>query len=365
MTARRFIVLSVGILGISLVVTSAWRSRTRAASAQPKETVRAARGNIAVIARFTGRVKPRSTVEVKSPVSGRLLRFLVPEGGTVRAGQPLAAVQPEQAQALIRSQAEIDVQLRQLAAIEAQREFSRTQRLYEQGIIAIADLQSAMDAHAAAQAQLQLARTQLRIVEQQAPPHGSERQAFQVVAPVPGTLLSLLVQPGEAILASTGTVVATGGTPIAKIADTSALLVRLHVSEVDVHRLRVGMPATIRPAWGGRTYTARVSRVALEGTVTENVVTFPVDLLLDAPAPLRPEMTVDVDLLVDERRGVLTLPLSAVAVTDRGAYVRMHDGTRRTVRLGVQNDQVVEITDGLREGEVARRDTLQEAVIGR
>ena len=74
-------------------------------------------------------------------------------------------------------------------------------------------------------------------------------------------------------------------------------------------------------------------------------------------AVLRPEMTAHVRLEIDRRQDVLTVPRDALRRRDGRRYVSVRrDGafTEQEVRTGWRNDRVIEILDGLAEGETVR-----------
>ncbi|HYW86478.1 MAG TPA: hypothetical protein VFB50_01810, partial [Chloroflexota bacterium] len=92
------------------------------------------------------------------------------------------------------------------------------------------------------------------------------------------------------------------------------------------------------------------------GTLTQGVVTYPVSISIDARNQVLPAgMTASTTITVDEKNDVLVAPNRAVRRQGRDQVVEVlgDDGktVARTVRTGVQNDQLVEITDGVSEGE--------------
>ncbi len=331
---------------------SLWHARNGGGPKEQQPTVRVSRGSVQVTLRLVGKVKARGTAEVKSPVSGRLIHLFQAEGSFVSAGQPIASIQPDQSQALLLSQAQIDVHVKAVKAATAARSFARARELYRSGIMPASSFEAERDATETADEEYALARRQLQIVESQAPP--AQRGAggtFLVLAPVSGVLLTPLVAPGEVIVGGTNTLGATGGTAIVRIADTSAFLVRLSVNEMDINKIRAGMPAIVRTSSDEMAYPAHISRVAVEGTITQDITTFPVDVIFDSTVSLRPETSADVDIITVNRTNVLTLPASAVARDEHGTFVIRADGQRTPVTTGAQNDDVVELIAGVREGD--------------
>jgi HlyD family secretion protein len=90
--------------------------------------------------------------------------------------------------------------------------------------------------------------------------------------------------------------------------------------------------------------------------VSQGVVTYPVSLNIDARNQVLPSgLTASATITVDEKNDVLVVPLRAVRRQGREEVVDVvgSDGkpAARPVKTGVQNEQSVEITDGLQEGE--------------
>jgi HlyD family secretion protein len=110
-------------------------------------------------------------------------------------------------------------------------------------------------------------------------------------------------------------------------------------------------------AFPGRPFRGSVISVSPTGTLSQGVVTYPVSLSIDARNQTLPSgLTASATIVIDEKNDVLVVPLRAVRRQGRDQVVEVvgEDGkttSTRPVKTGVQNDQFVEITDGLQEGE--------------
>ena len=106
----------------------------------------------------------------------------------------------------------------------------------------------------------------------------------------------------------------------------------------------------------GRPFRGTVISVSPNGTLSQGVVTYPVSISIDTRnQPLPGGLTASATITIDEKNDVLVAPLRAVRRQGREQVVDVvgDDGkpASRAVKTGVQNDQLVEITDGLAEGE--------------
>ena len=98
--------------------------------------------------------------------------------------------------------------------------------------------------------------------------------------------------------------------------------------------------------------------------VDQGLVTFPVDISLDAPDEhLRAGLTADVEVLVAEARNVIVVPKAAVQTTPRGGvvFVAAADGSasRRIVQTGLSNRLLIEVVSGLEAGERVMPNAVQ------
>jgi HlyD family secretion protein len=141
------------------------------------------------------------------------------------------------------------------------------------------------------------------------------------------------------------------------LVDPRDVRVDVTVDETDVARVAVGKSASVSfDAIQGRPFRGKVISIAPSGTLTQGVVTYPVSISLDTRDQVLPAgLTASATITIDEKDDVLVVPNRAVRRQGRDQVVEVlgEDGTRSTrpVKTGVQNDQLVEIADGVQEGE--------------
>jgi HlyD family secretion protein len=179
-------------------------------------------------------------------------------------------------------------------------------------------------------------------------------QELTVRAPIAGTVKTLLTVRGAPVDPST---------PIATVADLGHLEVSVDLSEFDVAQVKRGMRAVVSvDALGGEAVPGKVRFVALSGSDTSGVVTFPVRVGLEEAEGIKPGMNVSVQIIVAKRKNVVQVPLEAVSGEDEDASVTVlneaGEPTPRKVTLGLANNKNVEIVKGLRAGE---RVVIEEA----
>ena len=137
------------------------------------------------------------------------------------------------------------------------------------------------------------------------------------------------------------------------------------VSELNIGQVQEGQEVEITAeALPGQTFIGRVDQVSINGTTTNGFTTYPVTILLEEYGDLNPGMNVSTSIIVERAEGALTVPVSAVnsdgTVLVPGEGAMSPDGAtvadpsrleRRQVTLGRSDQDYVEITSGLEEGD--------------
>jgi multidrug resistance efflux pump len=146
----------------------------------------------------------------------------------------------------------------------------------------------------------------------------------------------------------------TGG--FISLTDLGSLQVQVDFSESDAAKIRLGQPATVTvSALPNRKLAAHVIQVAPSSTVVSNVVTYEVTFALDRNVPgVKPGMTADVDVVANERDGVLNVTSSAVSSAGGSQFVtELSKGkqVRVPVVTGLQGDSTTELVSGVSAGQ--------------
>ena len=142
--------------------------------------------------------------------------------------------------------------------------------------------------------------------------------------------------------------------------DTSQVYVQGKVDEADIAHVYMNQQARIRvESFRDRVFNGKVTRIAPLGVEKDNVTTFEVRVSIDNPGgELKANMTANAEILLDEHRGVLTVPENAVIYDNqKHAFTEIPDksqkeGKRRVpITVGLSNGSVTEILSGLKEGD--------------
>ena len=299
-------------------------------------------------------MRPRQSVAVKSKVSGKVREVLVAEGDLVREGQLLAVVDPDAQASLTLSQQRLDLRRLKVELDQKERAWKRQAQLAKEGLVSAQLAEEAERDFRVAQNLFLQARTALNLLETEANQKLTADEAmsdvepggvtdYRILAPLSGIVSSVKVKPGE--MATSGT---TGfsqeGALLMEISDQRQLEVVVNVNEIDVPKIRPGMPAKVTLAAApGAPIAAIVDRVAVAPLVEANstpdagkVIVFPVSLRLpERPAELRQGMSASVDITREERLSVVRIPVLAFTEKDGKSFVRIGGRpVRRPPRTG-------------------------------
>lgn len=180
---------------------------------------------------------------------------------------------------------------------------------------------------------------------------------YEIKAPIEGTIIEKNKKAGDKLENNSS----TGSEAMAVIYDMSTLKVQLTVDETDVQDVKTGQEVMITADAVEGTFSGTVEKVGVNGTSTNGVTTYPVDIVITDYGDLLPGMNVDCVITVESSEDVLAVPVDAV---QRGNIVYVQgdktdendkapDGYYSVdVETGVTDSQYIEIKSGLNEGDV-------------
>src|ERR1043165_492462 len=325
---------------------------------------------IAGIIPATGKILvPENSVAVIGPVNeGRIVRLYAGQGTRVKKGQKLADLESadiDQAEAdYLKALADYENARRSSAAEVklAQENYDRAKLLYQQKITAGKSLQSAEHdlevAKASAEnsingtnAALIAARRHLLILGikdstiDALPKRTDLAAVFSLNSPIDG----IVVERNATVGASVGT-----DANVFKIMDLSRVWIDANVFEKDLQQVRPGQEVKLTvPAFPGSTFLGKV--ILINSVVDPDTRTVKVRTEVANPdGRLKPDMFANVQIVTALNRTAISIPQSAVLNDEGKTVVFVADGNgykKRQVQAGIQNNDRVEIIDGLAAGD--------------
>jgi HlyD family secretion protein len=302
-------------------------------------TIPVKRGDLLATISATGTLEPEEVVDVGAQVAGKIVSFgkdkngkTVDYGSVVEAGTVLARIDDSlytadvhSAKALLaQNQAGVkyaEANLEQLKAkyYQAQRDWARAKKLGPSDALSQADYDAAQSGYETAKANVEVgkaailqAKNAVRQTEAQLRRAQQNLDYCTIQSPVKGVIIDRRVNIGQTVVSSLS---APSLFLIAK--DLTHIQVWVSVNEADIGHIHPGQPVTFTvDAYPSEVFQGEVGKVRLNATMTQNVVTYTVEVNTDnASGKLLPYLTANVKFIVSDRRQVLMVPNAALRWT--------------------------------------------------
>lgn len=353
-----------------------------------------------------GKIQPETEVKISPDVSGEIIDLQVAEGDDVKKGQLLMVIKPDiYVQALNRAQASLSSSQARLAQaearqIESQMAFNRASTLYKQETIPVSDYESAKASYDVAQSEVKAAQFAIKSAEASLAEAQENLVKTKIYAPIDGTVSRLNVEKGERVVGTN----MYAGTETMVLANLTLMEVKVDVNENDIVKVNLNDTALVEvDAYLGRKFKGVVTEIAnsanVSGTSSDQVTNFVVKILLAEESysdlisdekgkkyPFRPGMSASVDIITETRENILSVPIQAVttrmknekdeanekeglqevnsdvtsnekakpAEEEREEVVFLVTNgkvSKQTVQTGIQDNEYIEITSGLKAGD--------------
>lgn len=300
-------------LGILVVIGAAaaggwayWRKSNETPPEQRYQLEELTQGDLTQVVSANGTLNPVVLVNVGTQVSGTVQKLYADFNSKVTKGQVLLELDPTTYRAAV-EQSTGSVASAEAALKLARANEQRTRELFGLEYVSRQDLDQAIQAREAAQAQLQTARGQLA--------KDRANLAYSIIrSPVSGVVVSRQIDVGQTVAASFQT------PTLFQIAqDLAQMQIDTNVAEADIGKLRIGQPVRFTvDAFPGTRFEGNVKQLRLNPINQQNVVTYDVVVAVSNPdLKLMPGMTAYVSFVVDQRSNALLTPNAALRFKPR------------------------------------------------
>jgi HlyD family secretion protein len=338
----------------------------------------------------TGKITPVTQVEMKSKASGIIQTLAVNVGDRVHRGQVICELDKNDLLPRLReAQAAVAVSEAAITSAKAdlerykveaagpdvpflKRDMDRARSMFQDGLIAQSvrddaekNYEMALNRQQSAIVNLGVARaaiTRAEAAREQARAVLSRTEEdlrnATIVSPIEGVVLSRDREVGDAV--SSILTQGSAATLIMTLGDLGEVYVKGKVDESDIGKVYLGQPARITvESYKDQKFAGKVTKISPMGVEKDNVTTFEVRVSIsNESGKLSAAMTANAEIILEERKSVLTIPESAlVYAKDKTTQVEIPDPTvekgrrRLTVTTGISNGSKVQIVSGLAEGQ--------------
>ena len=348
-----------------------WWLQSANGDAPQYQTAPVTRGEMTQIVTATGALNPVVNVTVGSQISGIILKLFADFNSPVKAGQVVAQIDPATFRAVVH-QMEGELANAQAALELAQLTAARKKELVAQNASTKADLDTAL-------ATLHQAEATVLVRQANLEKANVDLNRCTILSPIDGIVISRSVDVGQTVAASMNAPV------LFTIAnDLAKMQIDADVAEADVGSVAVDQTVDFTvDAFPNRTFHGRVVQVRNAAKTVQNVVTYDVVIAVkNDELKLKPGMTANVSVIIEQRESALKIPNAALRFRPPAATpapnagasppaARRAGGPDRSekrersvyllgaggkpvpvpVKLGISDGVATEVTDGLKEGD--------------
>ena len=286
------------------------------------------KGDLNVVITSTGSLEAVGTVEVGTQISGTISEIRVDFNSRVKQGDTLAVLDTRNLKASL-YELNANYQKAKIQVEQAQRDFNRSEELFENNLISEAEYESARDAY-------QLARTSLEISQAQLYRAQINYDDAYIKAPISGVVISKNVDEGQTVAASFNT-----PTLFTIAEDLTKMEIQAYVDEADIGQVKQGQEVIFDvDAYPDLEFSGMVSQIRLQPEIVSNVVNYIVIIEVENPElKLMPGMTANITINIDSREDVFIVPNTALNFMPPQDFLIQYfeslpDSVKETMRSG-------------------------------
>ncbi|MBI3886473.1 MAG: efflux RND transporter periplasmic adaptor subunit [Opitutae bacterium] len=280
---------------------------------QPVEVVAVQRRDLIDLLSVVGSLAANESAQIRPEIAGQVRAVLFNEGDRVSQGQLLMQIDDQELRAQL-AQSEARFRLAEL-------NLKRSANLTESKSMSQAEADRFSSEHAGALAELAVLKVRLG--------------KTAIKAPFDGVIGARTVSPGDYV---------TAQSPVTTIDDLSRMKIEFQVPERYVAKVRAGTPFVVQSQSSGRGENLAGEVYFVAAVIDRATRSSQVKGFLTTPAPgLKPGMFANVDLVLEVRKGALTIPEGAILTTPGGTVVVAVKGS-----AGEKTADFVPVKTGLR-----------------
>lgn len=314
----------------------------------------------------TGSIEPRDEVNIKPQISGIITELYKEAGQKVKKNEVIAKVKviPDMAGL---SSAENRVKLAKLNQQQAQTDFDRMKRLYNEHVVSAEDFEKSQMSLNQATAELSVAQDQLNIVRDGISLSNADMSTTLIRSTVDGLVLNVPVKVGNSVILSNSF---NDGTTIATVADMNDLIFIGMIDETEVGRIHEGMPVEITiGALQDIRLQANLEYISPKSVKSNGANQFEIKAAITLPESMpggesvviRSGYSANAEIILQRALQVLTIPEAALEWEGDSTFVYLLTDSvpvqqfrRQPVTTGLSDGVKIEVRNGVSAGDRVR-----------
>jgi HlyD family secretion protein len=324
------------------------------------------RRDLVAVVSGTGWIRPHRKVDVQADIMGRITELRVVEGQPVDRGQILLRIDPLQYEAAVeRARAAVSESLSREAQtranlMQAERAYERTRQLASAGQQSLVSQQVLEESETQVKVERELLEAAGFSVAQARAALGEAQDRLSktvIRAPMDGVITRLNVDEGETAIVGT---MNNPGSLLLTVADLSTMEAVVRVDETDVPEVAIGDSASVLiDAFPRQSFVGRVTEISHSSVRPPEsqqtgvggqgqAVDYEIVIQLDAPPPgLRSDLSATADVITDTRPNVLSIPILALTVRERGQIEALPNEDPAARAAGEQAENLTDDVEGV------------------
>ena len=301
----------------------------------------------------TGKVEPRDEVLIKPQISGIVAEVYKEAGESIKKNEVIAKVKviPELGQL---NQAESQMRLAGIRAEQAETDFARIQKLYNDKLISAEDFEKGEVTVKQAREEYQAAKDNVEIIKEGITKNSASFSSTLIRSTIDGLILDVPIKVGNSVIMSN---TFNDGTTIATVANMNDLIFRGKIDETEVGRVHEGMPVKLTiGALQNLSFNAVLEYISPKGVEENGANQFEIKAAVAAPdsIQIRSGYSANAEIVLERIQKTLALPESTIEFIGDSTFVYvMTDSVpqqkfkRQPIKVGMSDGIKIAIKDGI------------------
>ena len=283
------------------------------------KVVKAKRKTFASYLEFSGTLFSEKSANIAPDVAARVLKYSVNKGDYVHKGDVLAIMDSTQ---YVQAKAQYE---------NAAKSYHRMLKLKETKTIDQQTFEQVEAGYIAAKAAYEFMKGN-----------------YKVKAPFDGFITEKIKNVGEVYMPMS---FSPAGPAILRLVNIDYLRVKLHVSDADINKIKVGQKAIITAeSYPNQQFEGKVSFVSQEADVMSGMFTVEVSIN-NKDHRLKSNQFVNVVIIIEEQKDALVIPKEALIKKSVVFVVNNNIAEKRIVKTGIESEDEIQVVSGVSEGE--------------